>query len=94
MLLFLLQTIQETVVEALLSAADVTSAAFRASETSNALESLHKNAQFQTQKISHKVPLTSYLTPASLIARRLLSYDRNTHLMPSVNTYFVQVPLF
>ncbi len=39
----------------------------------------------------HKIPLTTYLTPYALVVRRLLAYERDAHLMPSIFTYYKQV---
>ncbi len=39
----------------------------------------------------HKIPLTTYLTPYALVSRRLLAFNRETHLMPLVYTYYKQV---
>ena len=108
---FFLQTIQETVVEALLTATSPSSEgadellsqkASSSSSTSgriqkrlnsgnsvgNGLPMTSSNQQAANQ---HKIPLTSYLTPVTLISRRLLSYDRDIHLMPSIYAYYKQV---
>jgi hypothetical protein len=39
----------------------------------------------------YHVPVTTYQTPSPLVSRRLLYYDRETHLMPLVYMYSKQV---
>jgi hypothetical protein len=36
------------------------------------------------------VPVTTYQTPPALVRRRLLDYDRDSHLMPLIYTYCKQ----
>lgn len=45
------------------------------------------------QHKTFKIPLTTYLTPYAVVQRRLLTYDREAHLMPSIYTYYKQVRL-
>ena len=106
------QTIQETVVEALLTAAGsisgVGDSGMDAGTSQKAAPVGSANKRLSgdsgggvgvgvapvpsvSQQMAHKIPLTSYLTPVPLISRRLLSYDRDTHLMPSIYAYYKQV---
>ncbi|CAK9251647.1 unnamed protein product [Sphagnum jensenii] len=74
----LFKTLQETVVEALLSTGEIKSDTMDVENNNLAKSS------------TYKIPLTTYLTPYALISNRLLSYDRENNLMPSIFTYYKQ----
>lgn len=40
---------------------------------------------------TRRVPVTTYLTPPSLLSRRLIFYNREKHLMPHIQTFARQV---
>lgn len=42
----------------------------------------------------HEIPATTYMTPSALVARRLLAYSRDVHLIPSIKTFTKQVRCF
>ena len=64
-------------------------------EVTDALEEDEAEAVMRAHRrpniVRGSAPLTTLLTPPAIVRRRLLSYDRNLHLMPSVSAYAKQV---
>ena len=75
-----LQNLQETIVDVLL--------AINGAEPVQRINNREKSRLDFAD--SHSVPLTSYLTPRSLVSRRLLAFESNYHLMPLIHTHYKQ----